>query len=71
MSNVEIDEFSKPKKIRKVKVHREPIVFDDDFEEVRPRKQAGKKKSSRHINNPLEQDLYDDEEIEQYIHYLK
>jgi cobalt-zinc-cadmium resistance protein CzcA len=45
------------------------IVFDDDVDEVRNRKQAGKKKSSRHINSSIEIDL--DDEIEQYKHLLK
>jgi hypothetical protein len=67
----ELDEYSKPKKIRKTKVHQQPIIFDDDGDEVYRRKQAGKKKHSSRINNFVEYGLDDEDEIEQYIHYLK
>jgi hypothetical protein len=72
MRTIEADvaEFGKPKKVRKVKIHHQQIKFDDDLEEIIPRKQAGKRKHSRNINTVLEYGL-DDEEIEEYIHYLK
>jgi len=67
----DLTELGKIKKIRKTKVHRQPIIFDDDREEVKPRKQAGKKKHSRNINNVLEFGLDDEDGLEEYIHYLK
>lgn len=71
MNDFNFDEYLKPKKIRKQKTHRQPVRFDDDFEEIHPRKQAGKRKHSRHINTTMEYGLDDEDELEQYKHLLK
>jgi hypothetical protein len=71
MNTNDLDEFAKPRKVRKQKVHRQPVFFDDDMDEVRNRKQAGKKKHSRNFGVVNEMDFDDDEELEQYKPFLR
>lgn len=61
-----ITEYSKPKKIRPQKTHRQKIYFDDDVYDYHPPKSAGKKKHSRMVEVE-----YDEEELEPYKSYLK
>jgi hypothetical protein len=67
-----IDEYAKPKRIRKTKTHYQRARYDDDVEEVHNRKQAGKRNHSR--MTPTEFDLDVDEDdpyLDQYVRFLK
>lgn len=67
-----VNEFVKPKKIRKDRDHRNKIRFDDDLESANTRKQAGKKRHSRyHDGEVIDYGFEDDNEFDQIKHLIK